>query len=184
MGTCEEQREREEKHRRHWLTSLALALPEPLAVDDGERQEHQYNDDQGTAGQREKSCVLGGYGGDGDLHQVCSGPTCKHTSHTRWSPAWLGPAPPCPPLSDLASPSRSAGQRLALRPASTTGEGTARPSARLPRGHSGSARSTSLLRRVPTTPPPQSASPEGTYTEARRRVSAWCRGCSPSPAAR
>lgn len=62
----------------HQLTSLALAFPESLAVDDGKCQKHQDNDDQGTAGQCKKGCVLWWYSRDSDLHQVCSGPTCKH----------------------------------------------------------------------------------------------------------
>lgn len=62
----------------HQLTSLALAFPESLAVDDGKCQKHQDNDDQGTAGQCKKGCVLWWYSRDSDLHQVCSGATCKH----------------------------------------------------------------------------------------------------------
>lgn len=61
----------------HQLTSLALAFPESLAVDDGECQKHQDDDDQGAAGQCKKGCILWWYSRDSNLHQVCSGPTCK-----------------------------------------------------------------------------------------------------------
>lgn len=97
-GPRKQQRETEEKRCRHRLTSLALALPKPLAVDDGECQKHQYDDDQGAAGQGQKGRVLRRYGWDRDLHQVCSGLTCKHTSHKTLEPnpeAWATP-PACP----------------------------------------------------------------------------------------
>lgn len=110
---CEGQREEGEKHCRHRLTPLALALPKPLAVDDGECQKHQHDDNQGTAGQRKKGRVLRRDGGDGYLHQVCSGPTCKHTSHKTLEPnptAWAIPPRPVPPPAGLWDSGSCCGQ--------------------------------------------------------------------------
>lgn len=82
----------------HRLTSLALALPEPLAVNDGEGQKHQHDDDQGAAGQGKQGCVLWRHGGNCHFHQVCSGLTCTQQSEL-YSLTRAGNAsgrPPCP----------------------------------------------------------------------------------------
>lgn len=87
-NVCKQQRQKGDMRGMHRLTSLALALPETLAVNDGEGQKHQYDDDQGTAGQSKQGCVLWRHGGDCHFHQVCSGPTCTQQSEfTAWPEA-------------------------------------------------------------------------------------------------
>lgn len=51
---------------------LALGLPELPAVEDGDGQEHQEDDDQGAAGEHHKCCALSRGGWTFHLHRTHS----------------------------------------------------------------------------------------------------------------